>query len=200
MTMYTVVYLTNNSWRACDLPGDYTLEMKANTLPPDTENTEAVIISEKYNESLSYNLHYLPPTKRAELLIYVDVYMDDFIDLYQGDPKKIIQVTPNLFTTIYHIFLPHDEEETHQQDPNSIKKCATGKPIGVPPKRSLVGFLIQYSSLWNFPWIGMTRSSMYNWTYPGHSTNTLSSSEFGPSDAYAASSPHLRGWRERFHG
>jgi Reverse transcriptase (RNA-dependent DNA polymerase). len=61
-----------------------------------------------------------PPT--AE----VDVYVDDFIGIAQGSPKRLDNVRNHLLHQVDKVFRPNDQEDTIRAEPVSLKKLDKG--------------------------------------------------------------------------
>ena len=58
----------------------------------------------------------------AVTLAYVEVYLDDFIDIVQGGPTERRKITRHLIHTIDNLFRPNDKDDTVREEPISLKK------------------------------------------------------------------------------
>ena len=68
----------------------------------------------------------LPPASCAQLLPYVNVYINDFFVIVQGGPAEQRQVWCHLFCNIDSFLHPNDGSDTSLQEPNSTKKLYRG--------------------------------------------------------------------------
>lgn len=159
-------------------------------------------------ESTALPNHPVGPCRRP--LKYVDVYVDNFIGLAQGNSNTCNQVRDHLFMAIDKVFRPASpSEEKQRQEPASIKKLSKGdgcwstqkqvlgwdidtlaQTINLPPWRlkRLVDILADYPPRANagYPLISGTKpwgTPQHVLGYPGTS-GPLQSAAKGPAAVY----------------
>ena len=93
-------------------PKDLADTKPAKTLP---ENAEATLEADRNWEALS-------PHAQATDPAHVEVYLNDFIGIFQGGPTKRRQMTQHLFHAIDDIFQPNKKDDTAREEPISFKK------------------------------------------------------------------------------
>ncbi len=71
--------------------------------------------------------HTLPRNGRRKPLQYVDIYVNDYLGLVQGGPRRQNRVRRILFESIDSIFRPlSPDDPSSRQEPISVKKLLTG--------------------------------------------------------------------------
>ena len=64
---------------------------------------------------------------RQQPLAYWDIYVDDFVGLVQGNPRRRTKVKRALLSSLDQVLRPLDPTDSpHRQEPASIKKCRKG--------------------------------------------------------------------------
>ena len=108
------------------------LEQVADTSPPPppVQNREPTI-------PMSFNkLHH-----HQRPLSYIDVFVDDFLGLAQGDAPRRNRVRRALLQSFDEVFRPLEEGEGNRQEPASVKKMRKGDAAWATAK-VLLGWLI----------------------------------------------------------
>jgi hypothetical protein len=116
-------------------PSPHRLDAVAATPPPATEPTPPLFADRPFDNSLPAPVPSLPPPSPDDLprgprrkpLQYVDIYMDDYLGLVQGGPRRRNRVQRILFESIDKIFRPLDSgDSSTRQEPISVKKLKKG--------------------------------------------------------------------------
>ena len=63
---------------------------------------------------------------RSVSLAHIEVYLDDFIGIFQGGQEERTYMTRNMFRKIYSLFLPNNAIDKYRIYPISIKKLKKG--------------------------------------------------------------------------
>jgi hypothetical protein len=116
------------------MPGPHRLDSVAQTLPPPPAPTAPLLGAGPFPDlpapvpSLPQpDSSTLPRAPRRKPLQYVDIYMDDFLGLMQGDKRRQNRVHRVLFESIDSIFRPLASTDPNtRQEPISIKKLLKG--------------------------------------------------------------------------
>jgi hypothetical protein len=82
-----------------------------------------------------------PPVPARDALAYIDVFVDDFLALWQGIPAQLCQARRHVFHTLDLLFRPNDSEDCHRKTPNSIKKLKLGNADWTTRKK-LLGWMV----------------------------------------------------------
>ena len=83
------------------------------------------------------SLENLPLDQRATAKANVDVYLDDFISVFQGGPRERRQMLGRLLHKIEIVFRPNKEADTNQKYHISRKKLGQGNGSGSTRKTVL---------------------------------------------------------------
>jgi hypothetical protein len=78
-----------------------------------------------------------PPTPTRDALAYIDVFVDDFLALRQGNSAQLCQARRYVFHTLDLLFRPNDSEDRHRKTPNLIKKLKLGDADWTTQKKLL---------------------------------------------------------------
>ena len=125
--------------------GTHNFEMEDIEFLYNTDDSVKCIIYEECNKSLTCKLPPLLHVTTMSLLIYTELYMDNFITIYQVYLYNINQVIWNFFKTIDRNFWPNYSVDETQKEQNSIKNSAEETPTGVQ-KGGLDGYNNMYCS------------------------------------------------------
>jgi hypothetical protein len=115
-------------------PPPHRLDEAASSPPPAVEPTPP-LLPEPVFDSLDAPVPSLPPPEPGDLpqgprrkpLQYVDIYVDDYLGLVQGGPRRQNRVRRILFESIDAIFRPLDPRDPNiRQEPISVKKLLKG--------------------------------------------------------------------------
>ena len=92
--------------------------------PPDPNNDSHILIAPA-NLDASITAR-LPPITTSALLQYIDIYVNDFISIVQGDPADQCRVRNLFFHTINKVFRPNVPGESIGKEPKSLNKHHNG--------------------------------------------------------------------------
>ena len=108
-TTETIANITNDTWHDIHSQPTHPLEAYPNTPTPPSENdSNNGIPTQAMNSELQQLCASLPASAKSDLLCYVDVYMDDFCLLAQGDTSIRDSTRRHLFHVIDRVFRPND--------------------------------------------------------------------------------------------
>lgn len=99
------------------------------------------------DKAFALRLTLLPAATRCNLLFYVNVYINDFVCLAQGDAAARALEHRHLFHTTDATFCPNDNiDGPVRQEPNSLKKLRRGNAAWSMQKKVL-GWLLETANL-----------------------------------------------------
>jgi len=130
----TTVDITNQKALHCSPTTAHGLEKIAATPPSATPQTSATIPKLQYmarptQSCTTYTQWGHPP------LTYVDMFLNDFISLAQGNATRRCMLLRQLLHSIDQVFRPLDSTDTaHRKEPVSIKNSSAAMQHGPPPR------------------------------------------------------------------
>ena len=132
----------NNIWNAYATATRYTISSISNNTPSVDDNEPSVIYLPALDASFSDLIVRLPLHTWYALLHYIDIYINDFITLYQVGPDYRHRLHDHIFLCIYHFFSPQNPHNCFRKEMNSLKNSDGALPPGKPKITSLVVYCI----------------------------------------------------------
>ena len=115
--------LANHIWSAINNSTPYLLSELEKTPPNPDNNDHSGIIPAKLDASITA---HLLSCSTVALLLYVDVYINDFIALSHGGSADRRRVHDHVFQATEKVFRPNAPGNSMWQEPNSLKKLQKG--------------------------------------------------------------------------
>ena len=122
MIKETVADLTNKAISQRDQADKHSLEL--------ADDARATNNAGAPEAQVDASREYLPAEQRAPAKSYFDVYLDDFISVFQGGTRDMCEMLRHLFHQIDPVFLPNKEADTNHKDPISRKNLGQGDGDG----------------------------------------------------------------------